>query len=431
MNTSPNFGSGGLAVTNEVFLVLVMLAACERPVERATLFTARDSAGVRIAENSSNLRDGGEVWTIAEAPEQRTGADYSDTAQHFLRLYRVRGQASGGLVVINHGAGLVSVFDSTGRFRHHLGRRGQGPGEYSRLTDVYTCAGDTVVVNDYTRLLHYDSAGGAVRTTIRQSATDRPLGAVWGVTGDCRWLVVARQRAPEPGAGRSSYRPLIDLSWSDPEGATEHPMVSVPGLEVTTRSISGMEQMLPVPWGAAIVWTVAGQRLYVGSSSEPEIRVYEPPDRLVLIIRWREERPPVTDADRRGYEESRETWLRRFPQIGEIMPALEDLPDVPGRVPLFRTLLVDDEGRLWMRRYPGRLHGRPDRYDHQMPLWERPGPSTPPEEWVVVDASGRFVAKALIPADIDVRAIRNGRIIGVWKDQDDVEQIVWTRILRP
>jgi hypothetical protein len=193
--------------------------------------------------------------------------------------------------------------------------------------------------------------------------------------------------------------------------------------------ISGMDQALMVPWGAELVWALSGNRLYIASSDQPEIRVFEHQRGLVRIIRWSSDAEPVTAADRDLYEEKRLKWLEVYPQIAEVIPPIDEHPTLPHTKPHFRSFLIDDQDNLWVRNYPVHVAGRPDRYDFQMGLWETRAQDSW-ETWTVFDPSGRLLGTVEVPAAIDVRAIRNAEIIGVWKNELDVEHIAWYPIAR-
>jgi hypothetical protein len=168
-------------------------------------------------------------------------------------------------------------------------------------------------------------------------------------------------------------------------------------------------------------------------SDRPEIRVFDQYGRLVRLIRWLQEVEPVTLADRGLYNRKREKWLARFPQVEEAVPELETYQAIPTEKPLLLTVLVDDEGNLWAREYPASVAGRADLYDYgdpDAPFRENPGPDQEPERWRVFSPSGRFLGLVQVPAALALRAIQNGQIGAVWRDDLDVERVRFHRLVK-
>jgi hypothetical protein len=402
--------------------------ACVPAGDRVESAVTRDSAGITIVENIEPAWTASNTWSVNDEPVKLIGGDPTDTTQHFLRLLPVRSLESGGIAAINRGSNSIIVLDSLGRFKHAVGRSGQGPGEYSRLVDLYVCDGDTLVANDFARMIKYAPDGTPVSTEpLRASSTERVL-RVWGVAPDCTTYLFASR--PIPVATTAPvYRPPVTLHWGHLDSSAHDSIGTFLTNAVVTRMISGMGQALMVPWGPELVWALSGNRLYIASSDQPEIRVFEHNRGLVRIIRWSSDAESVTAADRDLYEQKRLQWLEIYPQIAEVIPLIDEYPALPQSKPYFRSILIDDHDNLWVRNYPVHVAGRPDRYDFQMGLWETPAQSSS-EKWMVFDPSGRLLGSVEVPAAIDVRAIRNDEIIGVWKNELDVEHIAWYAIAR-
>ena len=59
---------------------------------------------------------------------------------------------NGQIVVANAGSSQLLWYDEHGEFLAAIGRKGDGPGEFTNMYGLYRCAGDTLVVNEFRRV---------------------------------------------------------------------------------------------------------------------------------------------------------------------------------------------------------------------------------------------------------------------------------------
>jgi hypothetical protein len=402
------------------------LLACA-PGDRATGVLVRDSADIQIVENQTPAWSDNASWRLASSPEVDIGSD-RDSSPELFRVEDVIGLGD-NYAVINAASSEVLLFDSDGRLVRRIGGRGEGPGEFSRLRSLYRCGGDTLVVNDVARVSYFDVQGNFVRTAPIAPPNADEFPRILGVASDCSTFVMSGNFTPGPARGvtarRSSYvfRAGLDRTPRDTIG-------SFPGQELVGTTVDGIDQFLYLPWGVDGVWAIDADRYYFASSDQPEIRVYARRSGLTQIVRWPAERAPVSAEDRRLYEQKRLWLLERFPGIAQVVPPLASVGALPADKPLFRSIIVDDEHNLWVRRYPDFIAGRPDLYDRDVPLRYSPPPGDVPEVYSVIDAAGRWLGEVDVPADFVVRGVYRNRVLGVWKDELDVEHVRVYRLLK-
>ena len=133
---------------NQRLLLLAALTACTTDTPERRGPTARDSAGIRIVENTTPLWREGEAWRLSPEPmvdigDASAGEDYE--------LYLVEGAVrlpNGRIVVANRGSGELRFYDSRGRHIFNAGRRGAGPGEFEAMGRPRLLAEDSLVVPD-------------------------------------------------------------------------------------------------------------------------------------------------------------------------------------------------------------------------------------------------------------------------------------------
>jgi hypothetical protein len=118
--------------------------------------------------------------------------------------------------------------------------------------------------------------------------------------------------------------------------------------------------------------------LRVKESGRPVTR-----DMIEAMIDLEVERVPILPRDR---------WERAYRQ----MP-------IPDTLPAFQSLQLDELGWLWAEIYD---------FDPRQP-----------RQWVVFDSEGRALGTVLTPPGLEVQWIGRDAILGVWKDEFEVEYV--------
>ena len=104
----------------------------------------RDSAGIRIVENTTPLWQEGEEWHLSPEPVVDIGGGDVEENQ----LFRVAGAlrlSDGRIVVGNGGTHELRFYTGDGAFVRSVGRRSDGPGEFQDLRWVRRLRGDSLI----------------------------------------------------------------------------------------------------------------------------------------------------------------------------------------------------------------------------------------------------------------------------------------------
>lgn len=413
--------------SRRLLLAALALQACSEPARRLPL-VEHDSAGIRIIENHSPAWRDGDGWTIDTVPALDTGTNPENPASQLYAVGDVVG-ATGFIAVADVGASQIVLFDFGGNVIDRIGRRGSGPSEFSQLRGLYRCAGDTLIVNDFSRVMTVAPEGRFIRAQPVRQAEGERTARVQGVTSDCSTFIISAGTVPQAMTD-TPFRRESRFLRGDLDGTERSSLATVRGREVETHLVEDVPQPVPVPWGADGVWAIDGDRFYYGSTDQPEIHVYERDGGLRRIVRWTRQVSPVTDADRELYEDRRAWLLTAFPSAIHAAPPLDAYGNRPSRKPFFIDALPDDEGNLWIRTYPSHIAGRPDLFGRDVPLRYTPPPANEPERWEVFDSTGRWLGEVQTPPNLAVRAIARDMVLGVWKDSLDVEHVRGYRIRR-
>lgn len=91
------------------------------------------------------------LWTVHPTPLLTIGASESDPG-HELAGVTGALRVTSGIIVANSGSHELRRFDSTGRYLGASGRRGQGPGDFGAVSNLFPAPGDSLYVFDAVNL---------------------------------------------------------------------------------------------------------------------------------------------------------------------------------------------------------------------------------------------------------------------------------------
>lgn len=109
-------------------------------------------------------------------------------------------QRHGDLALVDRRDQRVALYDSTGRPKAQIGRRGQGPGEFEDIEGVFSLPGDTVMIFDRTRqigYLYHEYRATNTRVDFREwQFTANRSQVLLGRFADGRWVALVGQSRP-------------------------------------------------------------------------------------------------------------------------------------------------------------------------------------------------------------------------------------------
>lgn len=364
--------------------VLVLLAACGGD--------AGDTAAA-----------GDERFSIEPEPRLSVGVLVGDTLQEFHRVVTPFLMADGRLVVPLAGASTIRVFDATGAFVTNLGRAGEGPGEFRYLTFAWP-RGDTIEAFDFMlqRITRFLPDGKVETVTLDTELPD--LSAVAGPMGE-GWVVGG------VASGGYGQRDVLAFHRFGRDGADLGEIARVQGFErYASPGLGGG----PTPLSPNAVRRVSGERLYVGETLTPVLRVVGADGGTVTVtLPLAPAAAPVADVLRAVID----TALARAPaeQVANVRRRLETAP-MAEQLSLYWALIVDDDGLLWIRPY------EPIRHAAALGGLSQSG-GGPGGEWIVYSADGVALGTARMPADLEPAMITRDAIVGIARDELGVESV--------
>ena len=372
------------------------------------------------------------IWRIEPEPALVLGLSDELEEQQF---YRIRGavRLSTGVVVVVDGASReLRAFSPDGTHLWTAGGPGDGPGEMRDPEHLERLPGDDLQVQDWISRIRYGPDGGVIAHQQLAVANLLEFGQYYAWECPVPSFVGDRVLACSGGGFDANQIPREAGPW---RGETELAL-----LPWNLDSISGLgtflmeeawalrpEQPLVLPEEIALVgvlsklglasppmsrkglFAVGGwpRRLAVGDSWGDSVHVLDlaaDPALPGVTIPIRSVRRHPTADELAAAWEAASARSRDSPEyLREHLPAPDSIPNVD-------DLLVDDEGMVWVGSY-------------------RADPAAP-RLYHVYDSEGPFLARVTMPAGVEVLEVGTGHVLGITRDELDVERVVLLNLIR-
>jgi hypothetical protein len=395
-------------------LPIALLAACADAGGSDAGVLVRDSAGVVIVESSAPAWDEADRWSIAPEPTVRIGMV---EGPHEYQLDGVQAAVllGGGRVALADGGSQeIRIYRPDGEFERALGREGGGPGEFRGLHWIAALPGDTLVAYDWRerRTTMFGPSGDLIGTTTLPDDSARGLlPRAAGRLDDGTLVTLHGSMPPMEGMTGGVTRAPSSISAATPDGRAST-ITSLLGDERMVRMDPErrMISMMVLPIFRASRAGAAGSRIYAADTDVYEISRYEPDGALRGIVRRAHEPAPVTQAEidaftADGVAQARSAEQRR------IAAGFADGMEFPPTMPAFASLLVDAEGNVWVQEF----------------VWPKGGGS----RWSVFNQGGRWLGEVEMPEGLHPLHISGDAVVGVWRDDLEVEYVHVHPLMKP
>lgn len=393
--------SGGLMR----IILLASIWGCEArvPVEDGiSSFVQLDSADAVISVTPGVQARTHLDWEVGLTPDFVLGT--ADSLDYLYDIQGLRGLPDGGVVVAASGIQELHFYDSQGRLVKRVGRKGEGPGEFTEPVLVPTVGFDSLVVfAKWLRRFEVYSMDGDHARTLRPTK-----GWPWGgrpPNGNIglRWAFRMEGETAEPLEAplEGVTRIAFDCVWYDVDTGQETVADSFP-----LRALY-WEGRWELPFTVWPQVATSADGAFVASGVDSEIREYDVEARLRRVFRIAEPRPRVTDG---MLEDLAEAMVKRSVHTRAEWLAIWAKGPIPRFVPAFDALQVDELGWLWAK-----VYGRDP---------------TVPQEWMVFDLEGRARGLVRTPPGVEIGWIGVDRILGTWRDDLRVEHVSQYRLRR-
>ena len=411
-------GIGVRPIATTALVAVVLTGACGSGGDAAANAVVRDSAGVRIVENHGPSWDEDAAWHLSPEPVVVIGAMDADAEYQLFGVRAVARLSDGTIVVSNSGSQEVRWYDPRGRHLRSAGGEGAGPGEFTALGWLAAVPGDSVVAFDdrLLRLSLFTPEGAFARSAAPQTegnpGMERPV--FMASLGDGSLLAFGRVLEVE-GMVEGPLRVPMVLYRFNVDGELLDSLGAFHGWE-TRAVIRRSEQYIAMaiadrPFARNTALTAGGDRYVVGTPHSYELAVHRSDGSLLAIVRLLRGNPPVTAADIEAYKS---IMLENIDNENELRDRRQELDDYdyPAEAPAFGSLiLVDTQGDIWVPEFSVRN-------DQGM-------------EWQVFNSEYRLLGTVTTPVRFTPRYIGDDMLLGVWRDEFDVEYVHGYQLVKP
>jgi hypothetical protein len=374
-----------------------------------------------------------EPWQISTTPSVVIGE--SGGVEYALARVGDALRFSQGYIVSTNLPVGIRVFGKDGLFHRWLGREGEGPGEFRAVSEAWVTEGDTVVVYDsFLRRLTYLDLGGNVLRTVSFDAggsfvvgEERPRYIVDRFS-DGSFLSVQEiypplPNTPDPELATSSKR----FFREKPGTGMRDTITQVANWDVAYEEEpgTGLGAWVAVPFTPNASGVVGDSVLFVAEGRRFELEAWSfNGDPLYRHRKDHEVVPisdPVWDGELERWEQS---FLERMESTGNrqrlnvqselaaMRRRFRDKKRLPNLPVHGRRMLADANGNIWIEAWPDDL-------------------ASPSPQWhLFLAESRRFVGTVEMPPRFRPTAIYSDAVVGVHRDDLDVESVREYPIIR-
>ncbi len=340
--------------TASLALPAALCAACE--VRQAVPAVAVDSAGVRIVSSAPLGSDA--TCAVGEEPLLVIGGREDDPSHLFGRVIGASRLSDGSVVVVDSSVGEVRVFDETGEHLRSSGGFGDGPGEFRRPWYVWVRPGDTLWVGDY-RPWRYNvfAADGQWSRAVQLDPVYLNPSMGGGVLSG--GALIASRSTGLSGSFETPDTLVVEAHGADGKFAGVLARLPNARQDVVPDGSGGGVNIQPLFDSRAAV-SARGDRIAMGTSSEPEVRILDSEYRLATIVRWDAGDRSVRASDVEAYRDdirARQAQRRQPSQVDAVR--ISPKRPVADVFPAFSSLLMGNAGRLFVFPFPYQRLGDP------------------------------------------------------------------------
>ncbi|MEX2283558.1 MAG: 6-bladed beta-propeller [Gemmatimonadota bacterium] len=372
---------------------------------------------IPIVTNDKPLWAKGKEWRVADKPLVDIG---KAEAEPEYELSQVRGvlRLADGIIVVANQQNELRYYDKNGKYIRTAGRKGEGPGEFIQISGLILLRDGNIGVNDYRLGIQvYSPDGKFVRLHPAPKGRRFPPSAVF----DDASIVIGDL----PQSRRGALAPYTDsIALSRYAGGQETRLGTFPASRFVPRpNIEGNMHFGPVLTQAG-----RGQTWYVGFPEQWQVTQYNSRGTPQRTIRRAWQPVEITQTERRVYREARvnmggEPGTPVSPQILDQRKRLYVDEAFAKTLPAFGRLLVDAADNLWAQVpvLPSELPNNVRFHDTNAKA----------QEWSIFDPNGRWLGQVQTPGNLWVFDIGTDYVLGLWRDEFDVEHVRMYAITKP
>lgn len=292
-----------------------------------------------------------EFLRATQEPRVRLGNLGAPEAEQFSSVVGAVQLTDGRILVAEGSDREIRVFSRSGEFLGSWGRRGDGPGEFRGMSDLFLLPGDTVGVYDLgtRRYTLFDSRGEFLRI----SDPHRGLSYTAGfINGD----ILATYRDFPGGEEGIVEGPPIRVVITSFDGDTLAQIGPFPGSQVyrvvSATSRGQTHHALPLLFSPKTHVSASSHGVWVGHGSTSKIALYSDAGGRVAEVKLPFPRRPATRRDVENLVDREAPPGGSRPENREVYLEMAETVPVPDSLPWYDEMTCDLVRGVWVREYP-------------------------------------------------------------------------------
>lgn len=270
--------------------------------------------------------------------------------------------AAGNVYVVDRFNAKIWVFDGEGRLRTSVGRKGEGPGEFTVPTGPGIGPDGRLYVRDEQRVSVFGSDPATGLLTRLEASFAGPLYPDWTSTRATRFeasgaLLYPRTRRRIGQPAQSWFIRFVEGVMADSIFVPSH--ANAPHLayaELGGVDILMLPDLSRVPFQPLPVWDATPEGTVIsGDATSYELVETDREGRVIRRFSRNVPLDPIPEAERRDSIAALRARLDSIPggldRVKGMPEAVRKL-DVPDRYPAYMAVYVGREGDVWVRRWP-------------------------------------------------------------------------------
>jgi sugar lactone lactonase YvrE len=325
--------------------ICVCVLAGAAGAEPATSRQAPDTLQMRLA------------WEVAEG--RHASADSLGV------LSGIAVDRAGNVYVSDFSAAKIWVFDTDGRSQPGIGRKGEGPGEFTAPTGIAIGPDGRLYVRDITRVTKFRSDPATGRLSRYDTQFRGPANSDWSSTHATRFDAAGRlyypafnlvDRSARSGvfyrytaAGERRDSIMVPAFPTAPSQSTAWVRLDASG----GRMFRGLNH---APFAPLPAWDITPRgTLIIGDGKDYRVRETDSAGREVRVYRREGAPDRIPERERR---DSAAALRARLDSVPVPLDRVEGMPPevravrLPGVYPAFIAVYAAPDGRIWVRRWP-------------------------------------------------------------------------------
>lgn len=356
-----------------LFSILFISASCGKQKEEwKGKIEVED--GVTVVKNPKEPIYDENIFELEE--ELTIAGKEGKEGQMFMNIVSIDVSEDGTIYLLDGRAANIKVFDSSGKFLKTIGRRGQGPGEFGRPESFSITPQDEIAVNDPGRrsIQFLDMDGNF----LRQIPVNQPFftGPRFISSGDmiASYAIFGEEFKVVLEKLDNKLKPILTFATI--------PMLKIPKVHIFLYRF-----VYDLRWDVTskdeIIW---------GALTTPEYELYIHNQDGKLIRKIIKEYEPI-EITKTEYEKMMKEWFGRSPASDRF----EFI--IPKNYPPFHTFILDDEGRIFVKKFEGVEQGKRIYAE-------------------VFDQQGRYITDIIFPINMLPGPFKKGKLYTVEEDEE-------------